>query len=81
MAASHVSGMFEIKNTGEKMSAQLYAPDYLRAQKDTQLHSIAEMIESQAETMHSLRTENAELKERLLNYEKPTQPPTSEDER
>lgn len=31
--------------------AQIYAPDYLRAQKDPQLHLIADMIEKQTESL------------------------------
>jgi hypothetical protein len=34
---------------------EMYAPNYLRAQKDTQLHLIADMIEKQMQTIHNLR--------------------------
>lgn len=33
----------------------IYAPEYLRLQKDTQLHGIADMIETQIKTMQYLR--------------------------
>ena len=38
------------------MSTQIYAPDYLRNQKDTQLHSIADMIEEQVKKIQKLQT-------------------------
>jgi len=40
---------------------EMYAPDYLRAQKDKQLHLIAEMIEQQSDRMGLLRAENINL--------------------
>lgn len=36
---------------------QLYAPDYLRGQKDPQLHFIAKMIEEQIFTIQKVRIE------------------------
>jgi len=47
--------------------SEIYAPDYLRKQSDTQLHSIADMIEKQMETMSKLCAENAELKAEIVH--------------
>lgn len=50
------------------MSApEIYAPDYLRGQKDKQLHGIAEMIERQVEKIQRLDEENGKLE--LANLE------------
>lgn len=40
------------------MDAQIYAPDYLRAQDDKQLHMIADMIEQQIEKIRTLEQLN-----------------------
>lgn len=45
------------------MSEQLYAPEYLRSQKDKQLHFIADMIERQIEGESKLEAELAMAKQ------------------
>lgn len=40
---------------------QMYAPDYLRAHPDKQLHLIADMIEKQINTLQTERAKVAEL--------------------
>lgn len=46
--------------------AQLYAPDYLRMQKDEQLHRIAEMIERMIERKSTLEQKLAKAKSNLI---------------
>jgi len=41
--------------------AQIYAPSYLRMQKDTQLHSIADMIEVNIEKIQTLHRDKVDL--------------------
>lgn len=43
------------------MSAQINACDYLRNQKDKQLHLIADMCDQQMTTIHNLRKQYDEL--------------------
>lgn len=57
------------------MSASIYAPDYLRQQKDTQLHLIADLCEENTKRIHQLleqnhkqMLENEKLRDELTKY-------------
>jgi hypothetical protein len=40
---------------------QVFAPDYLRAQSDKQMHLIADMIEKNVEKIHELHKDKSDL--------------------
>ena len=56
------------------MTASMYAPDYLRNQKDPNLHNIADMIEQQVKDLAQLRKDLAVEKDLGIKFLASTKP-------